>query len=70
MGQPVPEMNGPVPGAPQPGQGVPHYAPGVPQPGATPGTVKEGKKFGNNGNRVCWKIENFKRPVIAAINGF
>ena len=46
MGQPVPEMNGPVPGAPQPGQGVPHYAPGVPQPGATPGTVKEGKKFG------------------------
>ena len=46
MGQPVPEMNGPVPGAPQPGQGAPHYAPGVPQPGATPGTVKEGKKFG------------------------
>ena len=46
MGQPVPEMNGPVPGAQQPGQGVPHYAPGVPQHGATPGTVKEGKKFG------------------------
>lgn len=46
MGQPVPEMNGPVPGAQQPGQGAPHYAPGVPQPGATPGTVKEGKKFG------------------------
>lgn len=46
MGQPVPEMNGPVPGAQQPGQGAPHYAPGVPQHGATPGTVKEGKKFG------------------------
>lgn len=46
MGQPVPEMNGPVPETPQPGQGMPHYAPGVPQPGATPGTVKEGKKFG------------------------
>ncbi len=46
MGQPVPEMNGPVPGAQQPGQGAPHYAPGGPQHGATPGTVKEGKKFG------------------------
>lgn len=46
MGQPVPEMNGPVPRTPQPGQGAPHYAPGVPQHGATPGTVKEGKKFG------------------------
>ena len=33
-------------------------------------TVEEGKFFGNNSNRVCWKIENFKRPVIAAINGF
>ena len=32
-------------------------------------TVEEGKFFGNNSNRVCWKIENFKRPVIA-INGF
>ena len=46
MGQPAPEMNGPVPETLQPGQGMPHYAPGVPQPGATPGTVKEGKKFG------------------------
>lgn len=33
-------------------------------------TVAEGKLFGNESNRVCWKIENFKRPVIAAINGF
>ena len=33
-------------------------------------TVEEGKFFGNDSNRVCWKIENFKRPVIAAINGF
>ncbi|MDO5142296.1 MAG: enoyl-CoA hydratase-related protein [Eubacteriales bacterium] len=33
-------------------------------------SVEEGKFFGNNSNRVCWKIENFKRPVIAAINGF
>ena len=33
-------------------------------------TVEDGKFFGNNSNRVCWKIENFKRPVIAAINGF
>lgn len=33
-------------------------------------TAEEGKFFGNNSNRVCWKIENFKRPVIAAINGF
>ena len=33
-------------------------------------TVEEGKFFGNGSNRVCWKIENFKRPVIAAINGF
>ena len=33
-------------------------------------TVAEGKAFGNDSNRVCWKIENFKRPVIAAINGF
>ena len=33
-------------------------------------TVEEGKFFGNNSNRVCWKIQNFKRPVIAAINGF
>ena len=33
-------------------------------------TVEEGKQFGNNSNRVCWMIENFKRPVIAAINGF
>ena len=33
-------------------------------------TVEEGKAFGNDSNRVCWKIENFKRPVIAAINGF
>ena len=33
-------------------------------------TVAEGKFFGNDSNRVCWKIENFKRPVIAAINGF
>ncbi len=33
-------------------------------------TVEEGKQFGNNSNRVCWKIENFKHPVIAAINGF
>ena len=31
---------------------------------------KKGKLFGNESNRVCWKIENFKRPVIAAINGF
>ena len=29
-------------------------------------TVAEGKAFGNDSNRVCWKIENFKRPVIAA----
>ena len=33
-------------------------------------TCEEGKLFGNESNRVCWKIENFKRPVIAAINGF
>ena len=33
-------------------------------------TVAEGKAFGKDSNRVCWKIENFKRPVIAAINGF
>ena len=33
-------------------------------------TVAEGKAFGNDSNLVCWKIENFKRPVIAAINGF
>lgn len=33
-------------------------------------TVAEGKFFGNDGNAVCRKIENFKRPVIAAINGF
>ncbi len=33
-------------------------------------TVSEGKFFGNDSNRVCRKIENFKRPVIAAINGF
>ena len=33
-------------------------------------TCAEGKLFGNESNRVCWKIENFKRPVIAAINGF
>lgn len=33
-------------------------------------TVEEGKFFGNDSNRVCWMIENFKRPVIAAINGF
>ena len=33
-------------------------------------TVAEGKAFGNDSNRVGWKIENFKRPVIAAINGF
>ncbi|MCI7125853.1 MAG: enoyl-CoA hydratase-related protein [Agathobaculum sp.] len=33
-------------------------------------SVEEGKFFGNDSNRVCWKIENFKRPVIAAINGF
>lgn len=33
-------------------------------------TVAEGKAFGNDSNRVCWKIENFKYPVIAAINGF
>lgn len=32
--------------------------------------VAEGKFFGNDSNRVCLKIENFKRPVIAAINGF
>ena len=32
-------------------------------------TCEEGKLFGNESNRVCWKIENFKRPVIAAING-
>lgn len=33
-------------------------------------TVAEGKLFGNEANRVCQKIENFHRPVIAAINGF
>ncbi len=33
-------------------------------------TVAEGKEFGNNSNRVCWIVENFKCPVIAAINGF
>lgn len=33
-------------------------------------TAQEGKFFGNDSNRVCWMIENFKRPVIAAINGF
>ena len=27
-------------------------------------TVAEGKFFGNDSNRVCWKIENFKRPKI------
>jgi len=45
-GHAAPETGGPVPETPQPGQGMPHYAPGVPQSGATPGTVKEGKKFG------------------------
>ena len=29
-------------------------------------TCEEGKLFGNESNRVCWKIENFKRPVIAS----
>ncbi len=33
-------------------------------------SVAEGKAFGNTGNRVFRKIETFKRPVIAAINGF
>jgi enoyl-CoA hydratase len=33
-------------------------------------SVAEGKQFGNNSNRVCWLIENFKHQVIAAINGF
>lgn len=33
-------------------------------------TVAQGKLFGNEANRVCQKIENFHRPVIAAINGF
>lgn len=32
--------------------------------------VAGGKFFGNDGNTVCRKIENFKRPVIAAINGY
>lgn len=33
-------------------------------------SVEQGKAFGNIGNRVFRKIENFKRPVIAAVNGF
>ncbi len=33
-------------------------------------SVEQGKAFGNTGNRVFRKIENFKRPVIAAVNGF
>lgn len=32
--------------------------------------VAGGKFFGNDGNAICRKIENFKLPVIAAINGF
>ena len=32
--------------------------------------LRKARSFGNDANRVCWKIENFKRPVIAAINGF
>ena len=32
--------------------------------------VAGGKFFGNDGNAVCRRIENFKYPVIAAINGF
>ncbi len=32
--------------------------------------VKGGKHFGNNGNNICRKIENFKYPVIAAVNGY
>ncbi len=33
-------------------------------------SVEQGKAFGNIGNRVFRKIESFKRPVIAAVNGF
>lgn len=32
--------------------------------------VAGGKFFGNDGNAVCRRIETFKYPVIAAINGF
>lgn len=32
--------------------------------------VAGGKAFGNDGNRVCRRIETFPVPVIAAINGF
>ncbi len=33
-------------------------------------TVAESKAFSNESNRIYLKIENFKRPVIAAVNGF
>ncbi len=32
--------------------------------------VAGGKQFGNDGNAVCRRIETFRRPVIAAINGY
>ncbi len=32
--------------------------------------VAGGKFFGNDGNNICRKLENFRVPVIAAINGF
>lgn len=33
-------------------------------------TVEEAKFFSNHSNVIFQKIENFKRPVIAAVNGF
>lgn len=32
--------------------------------------VAAGKVFGNYGNGICRRLENFKYPVIAAVNGF
>ncbi len=32
--------------------------------------VAGGKFFGNDGNGVCRRLENYKYPVIAAINGY
>ena len=32
--------------------------------------VYDGKKFSEMGNRVCLRIENSEKPVIAAVNGY
>ena len=33
-------------------------------------TAVEGKDWGNSGNDVFLKVENLKKPIIAAVNGF